>query len=60
MHWPVAEQLSAVGVAPVLQALQLAPAGPQAVVLRLVHVPLLQQPEGHEVASQTHSPLTHR
>jgi hypothetical protein len=42
------------------QDAQAVPAGAQAVAPRAVQVVLLQQPVGHEVASQTHEPPAHR
>ncbi len=52
------EQLSALSV---LQAPQLAPLVPHWVTVGgLTHAPLLQQPVGQLVASQTHAPLTQR
>ena len=43
-----------------LQATQLSPALPQVVRLRRLQAAPAQQPEGHEVASQTHRPPTQR
>jgi hypothetical protein len=50
-HWqvPAAEQPS---VAMASHAVQLAPGAPQLARLRGLHVPLSQQPSGHEAASQ--------
>ncbi len=56
-HSPAAEQLSA-WVA--LHATHVAPFAPQLVSDRVLHVLPVQQPPGHEVASQTQSPARQR
>lgn len=53
---PVAEQLLPLPV----QSAHDAPCGPQVVSERVVHTLPTQQPVGHEVASHTHAPPTHR
>jgi hypothetical protein len=53
---PVAEQLSERAS----QATQLAPAVPQLAIDRVEQVAPLQQPPGHDVPSQTHSPFAQR
>ena len=53
---PVAEQLSDRAS----QATQLAPALPQVATERVEQIAPLQQPPGHDVPSQTHSPLSQR
>jgi hypothetical protein len=56
-HWPVAEQrLAFVGS----HAMQESPPAPQLASSRGLQVLPEQQPVGHEVASQTHRPPTHR
>jgi hypothetical protein len=53
---PVAEQLSERAS----QATQLAPAVPQVAIDRVEQIAPLQQPPGHDVPSQTHSPFAQR
>jgi len=58
MHVPVAaSQMSAL---PAAQATQATPARPHVLVDRAWHAPPEQQPPGHETASQTQLPPTHR
>jgi hypothetical protein len=57
-HWPSLRHVSP--APPAVQSTHAWPIVPQVVGACVVHTFPAQQPVGHDVASQTHAPLTHR